>query len=255
MQSSYRRDGVPTVARMSVSPEPPARYDDLTAIYLNCTLTPSPGTSNTKGLMDRSASIMRAAGVDVDMVRLVDHDIAPGVQPDMRDDGFPMDAWPELWPRIAAADILVVCTPIWLGDSPSVLRRLIERLDAMSSETNNKGQFVYYGKVAATIITGNEDGLKHVAMSTLFALQHIGCTIPPGADAGWVGEAGPGPSYLDEDSGGPENDFTNQNTTFLTWNLLHLARLLKDAGGYPAYGNVGERWEAGERFGYPDLRT
>ena len=86
----------------------------------------------------------------------------------------------------------------------------------------------------------------------LYSLQHIGYTIPPNADAGWIGEAGPGPSYLDPGSGGPENDFTNRNTTFMTWNLMHLARMLKDAGGVPGYGNARTEWDAGTRF---DFRT
>ena len=74
-------------------------------------------------------------------------------------------------------------------------------------------------------------------MNILYSLQHIGYVIPPQADAGWIGEAGPGPSYLDEGSGGPENEFTNRNTTFMTWNLMHLANMLDQAGGIPAYGN------------------
>ncbi|MBX9717664.1 MAG: flavodoxin family protein, partial [Microbacteriaceae bacterium] len=145
--------------------------------------------------------------------------------------------------------------PLWLGDNASVTRQLIERLYAMSGLFNDKGQYVFYGKVAGTLITGNEDGVKHAAMSTLYSLQHIGYTIPPAADAGWIGEVGPGPSYLDEGSGGPENDFTNRNTTFMTWNLLHLARILTDAGGIPAYGNLREQWNEGERFGFnPEYR-
>jgi hypothetical protein len=80
-------------------------------------------------------------------------------------------------------------------------------------------------------------------VNILYSLQHLGYTIPPQADSGWLGEAGPGPSYLDPGSGGPENDFTNRNTTFLTWNLLHLARMLKDAGGIPAHGNQRSEWE------------
>ncbi|MEU9380461.1 flavodoxin family protein, partial [Streptomyces sp. NPDC048279] len=92
---------------------------------------------------------------------------------------------------------------------------------------------------------GNEDGVKHCAMNVLYSLQHLGYTIPPQADAGWIGEAGPGPSYLDPGSGGPENEFTNRNTTFMTWNLLHLARALKDLGGIPAYGNQRTAWDAG----------
>jgi len=104
-------------------------------------------------------------------------------------------------------------------------------------------------------VTGNEDGVKHCAMNILYSLQHLGYVIPPQADAGWIGEAGPGPSYLDEGSGGPENDFTNRNTTFMTWNLLHSARLLKDAGGFPAHGNQRSAWDAGCRFGLPEPRV
>jgi hypothetical protein len=87
-------------------------------------------------------------------------------------------------------------------------------------------------------------------------LQHLGYVIPPQADSGWLGEAGPGPSYLDPGSGGPENDFTNRNTTFLAWNLMHLARMLKDAGGIPAHGNQKSLWDAGCRFDFanPDYR-
>ena len=91
----------------------------------------------------------------------------------------------------------------------------------------------YYGRVGGCLITGNEDGIKHCAMNVLYSLQHIGYSIPPQADAGWIGEAGPGPSYLDPGSGGPENEFTSRNTTFMTWNLLHLAKLLARGGSRP----------------------
>ena len=93
-------------------------------------------------------------------------------------------------------------------------------------------------------------------MNILYSLQHLGYTIPPQADAGWIGEAGPGPSYLDPGSGGPENDFTNRNTTFMTWNLMHLARLLKAAGGFPAQGNQRSAWDGGQRFDWenPEYR-
>jgi multimeric flavodoxin WrbA len=97
---------------------------------------------------------------------------------------------------------------------------------------------------------GNEDGVKHCAMNILYSLQHLGYAIPPQADAGWIGEAGPGPSYLDPGSGGPDNDFTNRNTTFMTWNLLHMARMLKDRGGIPAHGNQRSEWDAGCRFDF-----
>ena len=104
-------------------------------------------------------------------------------------------------------------------------------------------------------MTGNEDGVKHCAMNVLYSLQHLGYVIPPQADAGWIGEAGPGPSYLDPGSGGPENDFTNRNTTFATWNLLHMARMLKDAGGIPAHGNQRSEWDAGAASTSPTRST
>ncbi|MFG2848585.1 flavodoxin family protein [Kitasatospora sp. NPDC048296] len=228
------------------------RYDDLRALFVNCTLKPSPERSHTQGLIDVSSAIMRAQGVTVDQFRAVDHDIAPGVYPDMTEHGAATDAWPALYERVMAADILVLAGPIWLGDNSSVLKRVVERLYACSGLLNEKGQYAYYGRTGGCLITGNEDGVKHCAMNVLYSLQHLGYTIPPQADAGWIGPAGPGPSYLDPGSGGPENDFTNRNTTFMTWNLLHLARLLKDAGGIPAHGNQRAAWDAGSRFDFPN---
>ncbi|WP_430593028.1 flavodoxin family protein [Humidisolicoccus flavus] len=236
---------------MTASAKPPATYDDLSAVFINTTLKKSPEVSNTQGLLDRSIALMRSQGVSVETLRFIDHDVATGVYPDMREYGWESDAWPEeIWPLIQKADILVIGGPIWLGDNSSITRKLIERLYAMSGERGENGQYVYYGKTGGAILTGNEDGVKHSAMSLLYSLQHIGYTVPPAADSGWIGEIGPGPSYLDEDSGGPENDFTNRNTTFMTWNLLHMARMLKDRGGIPAYGNVPEAWNEGERFGF-----
>jgi len=230
----------------------PWKHDTMTkpirALYFNCTLTPSPDESHTDLLIEASATILRKQGVEVEVVRAVDHAIAPGVQPDMTEHGASEDAWPALWERVLAADILVLATPIWLGDGSSVFRRVIERLYSESSVLNDDG----------VLVGGNEDGMKHVAREALYALQHIGYTIPPQADAGWVGEAGPGPSYGDElDDGsraGADNDFTKRNVTIMAWNLLHLARLLQ--GGIPAEGNDRDAWERGERFGFqnPEYR-
>ncbi|MGW3316327.1 flavodoxin family protein [Streptomyces fungicidicus] len=228
----------------------PHRYDDLTALYVNCTLKPSPQRSNTEGLIDRSRAVMEGAGVTTELIRAVDHDIATGVYPDMTEHGFATDAWPGLYEKVMAADILVLAGPIWLGDNSSVTKKVVERLYACSSLLNSRGQYAYYGRVGGCLITGNEDGVKHCAMNLLYSLQHLGYTIPPQADAGWIGEAGPGPSYLDPGSGGPENDFTNRNTSFMTWNLLHLARALKDLGGIPAHGNQRTAWDAGCRSDY-----
>ncbi|MFK8908620.1 flavodoxin family protein [Streptomyces sp. YS-3] len=230
----------------------PYRYDDLRALYVNCTLKRSPEVSNTEGLIDRSRAVLEGNGVTTEVVRAVDHDIATGVWPDMREHGWESDAWPELYAKVMAADILVLCGPIWLGDNSSVAKQVVERLYACSSLLNEQGQYAYYGRVGGCLITGNEDGVKHCAMNLLYSLQHLGYTIPPQADAGWIGEAGPGPSYLDPGSGGPENDFTNRNTSFMSWNLMHLAAMLRQAGGVPAHGNLRTAWDAGCRDDFPN---
>ncbi|MDX1510690.1 MAG: NAD(P)H-dependent oxidoreductase [Nitriliruptorales bacterium] len=227
-------------------------FSDLTALYVNCTLKKSPQPSHTQALADKSIAIMEANDVTVDQFRVVDHDIATGIHPDMTEHGWDTDEWPELFERVLAADILVILSPIWLGEKSSMCTKLIERLYSNSAMLNDKGQWIYYGRTGGCIITGNEDGAKHCAMNILYSLQHLGYMIPPQADSAWVGEAGPGPSYADEGSGGPENDFTNRNTTFLTWNLLHTARMLKDIGGVPAHGNQRKEWDAGCRFDFPN---
>jgi len=227
-------------------------FSDLKAVFLNCTLKRSPEQSHTEGLMEIPRAILAKNGVAIEQFRVVDHGLAFGVWPDMTEHGWDSDGWPAILEKVMAAEILVLGTPIWLGEKSSVCTQVIERLYAASGQLNDAGQYAYYGKVGGAIITGNEDGVKHCAMSMLYALQHIGYTIPPQADAGWIGEAGPGPSYLDEGSGGLENEFTNRNTTFMTWNLLHFARMLKDAGGVPAHGNQRSQWDAGCRFDFPN---
>ncbi len=136
----------------------------LKAVYVNCTLKKSPDISHTQGLMDLSIQIMEKEGVSVEKIRFVDHDVAIGVYPDMKEHGWDTDEWPELFERIFAADILVVGTPIWLGEKSSIAQKLIERLYSMSGKQNEKGQYLYYGKAGGCIITGNEDGVKHCAM-------------------------------------------------------------------------------------------
>jgi multimeric flavodoxin WrbA len=225
-------------------------FSDLRALFLNCTLKKSPERSHTEGLIAISRAILEKNGVATDVIRPVDHDLAFGVWPDMTEHGWDNDEWPALLEKVMAADILVLGTSIWLGEKTSVCTQVIERLYAASGLLNDAGQYAYYGRVGGALITGNEDGAKHCAMNILYSLQHLGYVIPPQADAAWLGEAGPGPSYLDEGSGGPENDFTNRNTTFMTWNLLHLARMLKDAGGVPAHGNQRSAWDAGCRFDF-----
>ena len=227
-------------------------FSHLSALFINCTLKKSPERSHTQGLIDIAGEIMTRQGVSVEEIRAVDHDIATGVWPDMTEHGWAKDEWPMIHERVMANDILVICTPIWLGEKSSVCTRVVERLYGDSSELNDKGQWNYYGRVGGCLVTGNEDGVKHCAMNVLYSLQHLGYVIPPQADAGWIGEAGPGPSYLDPGSGGPENDFTNRNTTFMAWNLMHLARIIKDAGGIPAHGNQRAGWDAGCSFDFPN---
>src|SRR5215472_817621 len=231
-------------------------FTGLSALFFNCTLTKSPGISHTERLITISKLLMEKHGVKTELIRAIDHDIATGVWPDMREHGWNSDEWPELYKKVMDADILVLAGPIWLGDNSSQMKKIIERLYACSSLLNSKGQYAYYGKAGGCLITGNEDGIKHCSMNILYSLQHLGYTIPPQADAGWIGEAGPGPSYGDNGTVGYDNDFTNRNTTFMTWNLMHLAKLLKDSGGIPAYGNQRSEWDAGARFDFenPEYR-
>jgi multimeric flavodoxin WrbA len=217
-------------------------FSDLRAVYLNGTLKRSPEASHTDGLLAVSAHVMRGVGAQVDVVRTVDHTIPPGVYPDMREHGWDTDDFPALYRSLVEpADIVVLATPIWLGDQSSPTRVMVERLYGWSGDLNDKGQWSYYGKVGGVIVTGNEDGGKHCAAQLLYALSHIGFTIPPQADAYWNGEAGPGPSYLD-DNRGAQNHWTTRNTVFAAWNMLHTARRLKDDGGLPANGNVTTNW-------------
>jgi multimeric flavodoxin WrbA len=235
-------------------------FTGMKAMFFNGTLTKSPEKSHTDTLIRISKTIMEKHGVETELIRTIDHDIATGVWPDMREHGWETDEWPELFKRVMEADILVIAGPIWLGDNSSQTKKLIERLYACSGILNQQGQYAFYGKVGGCLITGNEDGIKHCAMNVLYSLQHLGYAIPPQADAGWIGEAGPGPSYGDQrkDGGkvGLDNDFTNRNTTFMTWNLMHLAKLLKTNGGIPAYGNQRSEWDAGARFDFsnPEYR-
>lgn len=230
-------------------------FSNLKALFLNCTLKPSPQNSHTETLIEVSQTILEKNGVSTELLRPVDYDIAPGVYPDMTEHGFETDDWPEIQQKVMDANILIIGSPIWLGEKSSVATKVIERLYGFSGNLNEDGQYAYYGRVGGCLITGNEDGIKHCSMSILYGLQHLGYVIPPQADAGWIGEAGPGPSYGDEGENGPvgfENEFTQRNTTFMTWNLMHMALMLDQAGGIPAHGNQRSEWEAGCRFDHPN---
>ena len=230
------------------------KLPDLKAVILNASLKKKSHQSHTQILLDAISNLMKKADVEVTLFHLANHDIPHGVYPDMTEHGYETDEWPKIWKTIKSADILIIGTPLWLGEESSICRVAIERLYAMSGELNAEGQSVFYGKTGGAVITGNEDGVKHTAMSLLFALQHLGYTVPPQADCGWIGEIGPGPSFGDQqEEGGPvgfNSEFTQRNTTIMTWNLLQMAQLLKSNGGFPKFGNDRNAWENGERFGF-----
>ena len=202
------------------------------ALFLNCTLKKSPEPSHTEALMRESMGIFEQAGFETEMVRFVDHPVAFGVEKDMG----PGDAWPAIFDKVMASDAVVIGSPIWLGNPSSVCIQLLERLYAHSSDTNEKGQYVYYNKVGGAIVTGNEDGGKNVSKIINYGLNHIGFTIPPAADSYWVGEAGPGPSYMEA---GRDNEFTKKTLRMMSWNLIHFARMLAERP-IPAEGNTAE---------------
>ena len=163
------------------------------AIVLLCTLKPSPEPSNTEALARVLTGEWEKAGITSEIVRLVDHDIKPGVKSDMG----PGDAWPAIRQKIVGADLLLVATPTWLGQQSSVCMRALERMDAMLSETQEDGRPIAFDKVAGVVVTGNEDGAHHVIAETAGSMIDIGFTIPGQAWTYWNMGPGPGPSYLE----------------------------------------------------------
>ena len=195
----------------------------LHALFLNCTLKPSPTPSNTRALIDKAAALYRDLGVETEVIRVVDHAVAFGVTSDEGEG----DAWPALLERIKACDILILASPIWFGVRSSVAQLVIERLDGTYDEGDPEtGQFPLYNTVAGCLVTGNEDGAHDVAANTLFNLSHLGCTIPPNADSYWVGTAGPGPSYMD--AGGDRHPYTNKTVRWMVHNTTYFATLLNN---------------------------
>lgn len=195
----------------------------LKALFLNCTLKKSPTVSNTDALIKKVEGRMQAKGVETEIIRVVDYHIPFGVS---SDEGAG-DDWPKILQKIKASNILVIASPIWFGVRASVTQMVIERLDGTYAESDKQtGQYPLYGKVAGVIVTGNEDGAHNVAAHTLYNLTHLGCTIPPNVDSYWVGEAGPGPSYLE--AGGDKHLYTNRTAHYMAENLIYMAALLQD---------------------------
>jgi len=191
------------------------------ALFLNCTLKPSPEVSNTEALIGKVAGFMTELGATTETIRVVDHDVRFGIS---NDEGNG-DEWPQILERVLACDIVVMATPIWFGVRGSVCQMVIERLDgtyALGDATT--GQYPLYGKVAGCIVTGNEDGAHDICANTLFNLTHLGCTIPPNVDCYWVGDAGPGPSYIA--AHGDRHRYTNRTGLYMAHNLVWMAGVL-----------------------------
>jgi multimeric flavodoxin WrbA len=198
----------------------------LTAIALSCTLKPSPADSSTDVLLQQILDALAGHDVEGTLIRVADHDVKAGVSSDEGEG----DAWPAMREEVLGADILVLGTPIWLGQPSSVCKRVLERMDAFISETDDGGRMISYDKVAVVATVGNEDGAHAVAAATYQALSDVGFTIPPNGQAYWVGEAMGSTDYKDLDE--PPETVTD-TVADVARNAVHLARLLQD-NPYPA---------------------
>ena len=190
------------------------------ALVLNCTLKPSPEESNTEALARVVMDALEEHDVDTEIVRVVDHDVRPGVTSNEGDG----DAWPSIHERLLAAEILVVATPTWLGRPSSVAQRVLERMDAMLSEEDDEGRPVAYNRVAGVVVTGNEDGAHHVISEIAGGLIDIGYTIPGQAWTYWNRGPGPGDSYLESSEG---KDWSHSTGQAAAANLVAVARALE----------------------------
>ncbi|MCY0929078.1 NAD(P)H-dependent oxidoreductase [Streptomyces sp. H27-H1] len=194
----------------------------LRAVALVCTLSASPAPSSSQLLAEQTMAALAEHGVTGKTIRIADHDVKPGVETDMGGG----DAWPEIRDTVLGADILILSTPIWLGHASSIAQRVLERLDAEISETDDEGRMLTYGKVAGVCVVGNEDGAHKVSADLFQGLNDVGFTLAPNAVTYWVGEAMQGTDYQDLDKT-PEK--TAATTATLAANTAHLARRLKRA--------------------------
>jgi len=196
------------------------------AVAINCTLKPSPEESSSDRLLGLIADAMGERGVKTTTIRAVDHEIRPGVSSDEGDG----DEWPRIREQILDAGILVLGTPIWLGNPSSVCRRVVERLDAFLGETDEAGRMVSTDRVAVVATVGNEDGAHNVSAQLFQALNDVGFTVPAGGHAYWVGEAMGSVDFKDLDE---VPDEVAETVDTLARHAAHLARVLA-ADGYPA---------------------
>jgi multimeric flavodoxin WrbA len=197
----------------------------LRALVLVCSLKKSPAKSSSEFLGREVLAALADHDVDGEVVRVVDHDVRFGVSTDEGDG----DAWPGIREKLMASQILIIATPIWLGQPSAVCKMVLERLDAELSETDDEGRMLTYGKAAAVAVVGNEDGAHHVTAEVLQALNDTGFSVAASAATYWVGEAMQSGDYIDA---GPKPDTTGAATKTLAANTAHLARLLA-ASPYP----------------------
>jgi len=195
-------------------------------LALSCTLKPTPAESSSDLIARQLLDLFAERGATGELVRVVDHDVRPGVEADMGDG----DAWPPLRRKIVDADILVIATPTWVGHMSSVAQRVLERLDAELSETDPEGRPSMFGKVAVAAVVGNEDGAHKIIADLFQALDDVGFTIPAQGATYWNGEAMQGTDYQDLDE--TPKAVVSTNTT-LVRNAVHLATVLRDHQ-YPA---------------------
>ncbi|MGV9808622.1 flavodoxin family protein [Micromonospora chersina] len=191
------------------------------ALVLNCTLKPSPAPSSSEVLGQEVLDALGDQGVPGEMIRVVDHSVRFGVSTDEGDG----DGWPAIRAKLLAAQILVIATPIWLGQPSAVCKMVLERLDAELSETDPEGRLRTYGRVAGVAVVGNEDGAHHTIGQVQQALNEVGFTCPAAGATYWVGEALHKTDYIDAR---PKPDTTGRTTTALALNSAHLARLLAE---------------------------
>lgn len=206
----------------------PANGDEpaaLRAVVLVCTLKSGDQQSSSEQLGREVAEALGRHEVTSEVIRVADRNVKFGVSTDEGDG----DGWPAIRARIMDAQILVLATPIWMGQPSSVAKLVLERLDAELGESDDQGRLLTFGKVAAVAVVGNEDGAHHVCAEVFQALNDVGFTIAAGGGTYWVGEAMQKTDYVDAR---PKPDTTGAATTTLAANTVHLARLLA-ANPYP----------------------
>jgi multimeric flavodoxin WrbA len=198
----------------------------LRVLALTCTLKPSPAKSSSDLIARQLLDLFAERDVTGEVVRVVDHDVRPGVEADMGNG----DAWPGIRRKLAGADILLIATPTWVGHMSSVAQRVLERLDAELSETDDQSRPAMFGKVGVAAVVGNEDGAHKIIADLFQALNDVGFTVPAQGATYWNGEAMQGGDYQDLEE--TPKAVASTNAT-LVRNAVHLANLLRSQQ-YPA---------------------